>query len=441
MKIGKLFFLLNIFVVCHLILSCLCRKGQATRGNLLALKAIEQDLQQKKKRKRNLILYSLGSAALIAALVVTGIGLNMYMKRKKDESHVQEVIEAKEEEVKEKQSEKKKTTVKVVPKRVPVKTRLAHGRSKVPSVNHQDVSPKLDDEKKEEPLNFTDNDLLLTADSLNVLEPKLDENSEGADFLKNINEPKEVATFSLDSALTDASEQNENKDAELSTDLIHTPTNSSIDLSDDKKDTSTHGLESLNLDSSSPSEFTENKPQAESETMPAEPLTPEPSAQEPMIPESSSQEPTIPEPSAQEPTTPESSSQEPTTPESSSQEPTTPESSSQEPTTPESSSQEPTTPESSSQEPTIPEPTSKSKTPEIKEVDEPVVVPSYYPTTGPNPNTHGPPRRRTSSRSSGSSNRTSSVTTTRPRSRSNAARDSSGRSSGRTTTPKVRKEE
>ncbi|SOV15194.1 early transcribed membrane protein 10.2 [Plasmodium sp. gorilla clade G2] len=426
MKIGKLFFLLNIFVVCHLILSCLCRKGQATRGNLLALKAIEQDLQQKKKRKRNLILYSLGSAALIAALVVTGIGLNMYMKRKKDESHVQEVIEAKEEEVKEKQSEKKKTTVKVVPKRVPVKTRSAHGRSKVPSVNHQDVAPKLDDEKKEEPSNFTDNDLVLTADSLKVLEPKLDENSEGADFLKNMNEPKEVDSFSLDSALTDASEQNENKDAELSTDLIHTPTDSSLDLSDDKKDTSTNDLESLNLDSSSPSEFTQDKPQAESETMPAEP-----SAQEPMIPE----------PSAQEPTTPESSSQEPTTPESSSQEPLTPESSSQEPTTPESSSQEPTTPESSSQEPTTPEPTSESKTPEIKEVDEPVVVPSYYPTTGPNPNTHGPPRRRTSSRSSGSSNRTSSGTTTRPRSRSNTTRDSSGRSSGRTSTPKVRKEQ
>ncbi|SPJ10742.1 early transcribed membrane protein 10.2 [Plasmodium sp. DRC-Itaito] len=356
MKVGKIFFLLNILVVCHLIISSLCRTGQATRGNLLALKAIEQDLQQKKKRKRNLILYSLGSAALIAALVVTGIGLNMYMKKKKDNSDVQEIIEEKEEQVKEKNPEKKKTTVKVASKRVPVKSKSAQGKSKAPTVNSE-VYAKLDDEKKEDLLNFSDNDLLLAAESLKELQPKYDENTEESDSFKNTNEPKEVSPLSLyDGLLADASEQNENKDAESSTDLITTPIENSLDISDDKKDTSTDDMDSLNVDDSSKSDSTEDKPTSESETM-------------------------------------------------------------------------------------TPESTFDSQTPEIKEVDEPIIVPSYYPITGPNPSTHGPPSRRTStSRSSGSPNRSSSGNITRSRSRSSLLRDSSGRSPGRSTTPKLRKE-
>ncbi|CDO64762.1 early transcribed membrane protein 10.2 [Plasmodium reichenowi] len=355
MKVGKLFFLLNILVVCHFIISCLCRTGQTTRGNLLALKAIEQDLQQKKKRKRNLILYSLGSAALIAALVVTGIGLNMYMKKKKDDSDVQEIIDEKDEKVKEKPAEKKKSTVKIVSKRVPVKSKSSHGKSKARTVNSE-VSPKLSDEKKEDLLKFSDKDLLLAAESLKELKPKYDENTQGSDFFKNINEPRKLASFSLYDALDDASEQNQNKDAESSTGPIPTPTESSLGILDGKKDTSTDYMDPLNPDGSFKSDSSEDKPTSESEG---------------------------------------------------------------------------TTPESNFD----------SKTPQIKEIDEPFIVPSYYPTTGPNPNTHGPPSRRTStSRSYGSSNRSSSGTSTRSKSRSNPLRDSSGISSGRSTTPRVRKE-
>lgn len=355
MKVGKIFFLLNILVVCHFIISCLCRNGQTTRGNLLALKAIEQDLQQKKNRKRNLILYSLGSAALIAALVVTGIGLNMYMKKKNVDSEVQEIIDEKDEKVKEKPAEKKKTTVKIVSKRVPVKSKSSNGKSKARTVNSE-VSPKLDDEKKEDLLKFNDNDLLLAAESLKVLNPKYDENTQGNDSFKNINEPRKLASFSLYDALADASEQNKNKDAESSTGQIPTPTESSHGISDGKKDTSTNDMDPLNPYGSSKRNSSEDKPTSESKG---------------------------------------------------------------------------TTPESNFD----------SKTPEIKEINEPIIVPSYYPTTGPNPNTHGPPSRRIStSRSSGSSNRSSSGTSTRSKGPFSPLRDSSGRSSGRSTTPRVRKE-
>ncbi|SOV77316.1 early transcribed membrane protein 10.2 [Plasmodium sp. gorilla clade G3] len=355
MKIGKIFFLLNLFVVCHLIISCLCRTGHATRGNLLALKSIEQDLQQKKKRKRNLILYSLGSAALIAALVVSGIGLNMYMKKKKDDSDGQEIIEEKEEQAKEKHAEKKKTKVEVASKRVPVKSKPEQAKLEEPIVNPE-VSAKLNDEKKEDLLNFTDNDLLLTIDSLKELEPKHDESTEGSDSFKNINESEELAPFSLDDGLTDVSEQNQNKDDESSTDLIPTPAENNPDLSDDKKGTSTHDMNSLNFDSSSQRDSVEDKPTSESEM-------------------------------------------------------------------------------------TTPESTFDSKTPEIKEVDEPLIVPSYYPITGPYTTIHEQPNRRTSPyKSSGSSNRNSPSTNTRSRSRSTSSRDSSGRSTGRTSTPRARKE-